>query len=496
NNLANDGIDIEIRPGEIHALLGENGAGKTTLMNILYGLIQPDSGEINIHGQPAHFSTPRDAIRSGVGMVHQQFMLVPNLTVVENVTLGLGTPGGIFFEKKEPIRRIENLVHTYGLKVNPNAEISHLSVGEQQRVEIIKALYRNVDILIMDEPTSVLTSQETDHLFKVLSSFTAAGHTVIFISHKLNEVLSISQRITVLRDGHLVGTINTSGSSSRQLARMMVGREISLDMDRVSHNIGESVLELQGVWADNDSGLPALKNVSFTVHRGEIFGIAGVDGNGQREMTEMLRGLRPIKRGIIKLNGIRRTNYTPNQAINMGIGLIPEDRRGAGMLTDLPVWQNILLGAHTKPPYVRQGFLQISLIQEKVKQLLNEFDVRPSDPKWIAGRLSGGNQQKIVLAREIDRKPQLLIASQPTRGLDIQTTEYIRSRLIQERDHGAAILLVSTDLQEILALCDRIAVIYEGKIMDIITSKEANNEQIGLLMAGVDKVEQETIPGA
>lgn len=484
--IANNGIDLDIQAGEIHALLGENGAGKTTLMNILYGLVLPDEGTIGVHGQPVKMESPSDAIAHGIAMVHQHFMLVSRFSVVENIVLGLGTPDGPVLSLSLPAKRIDELSNLYGLKVDPWAEISQLSVGEQQRVEIIKALYRNVDVLILDEPTSVLTPQEVDQLFKILRAFTGEGHTVIFISHKLNEVLTISDRVTVLRDGEVIGTVETKTSSKAQLARMMVGREISLDYSDESRSLaGQTVLELKNVSAKNERDLQALFGVSLEVHSGEILGIAGVDGNGQRELCEIIVGLRRVTQGQIFLERTEITNQTPHEAISRGIAFVPGDRQESGLLSNLPLWRNLLLGLHDRPPYVQWGLLKIKTVMQMAERLLKQFEVRPADLDLPAGSLSGGNQQKLVLAREVNKHPRLLIASQPTLGLDIKTTDYVHRLLIRERESSTSILLISTDLQEILSLSDRVAVMYEGKVMGVLDIHQASIEKLGLLMAGV-----------
>jgi len=486
---ANRDVDFEVRAGEIHALLGENGAGKTTLMNILYGLIKPDSGCIYLRGDLAEITSPKDSISQGIAMVHQHFMLVPRFSVVENVVLGLSTPQGPILSTHDAAQRVTALSRSYGLQVDPGAEVGDLSVGEQQRVEIIKALYRDADILILDEPTAVLTPQEVDQLFNVLRAFTEEGHAVVFISHKLNEVLSISHRISVLRDGMMLGTVETKDATRSQLAEMMVGRPVDMEVGEKPPTGTEVVLALQEVSALNDRGLTGLKNVSLKVHAGEILGVAGVDGNGQRELAEVIAGLRPISGGAIQLQGQDISQQSPRQAIDMGIAHIPEDRQESGLLSNLPVWRSMLLGKHQSKPYASAGTLRRKTIDSMVKGLIQEYDIRPPDAEWQAGLFSGGNQQKFILARELSRDPKLLIASQPTRGLDVRTTEYVRQKLLEERRAGKALLLISTDLQEILALSDRIAVLYEGCVMAIIGRELATPERLGLLMAGVDIVD-------
>ncbi len=494
NLLANDNIDFEARPGEIHALLGENGAGKTTLMNILFGLIQPEKGSLEIHGNTVQFSSPRDAIAYRLAMVHQQFIQVPKFKVIENVILGLRNDQGVSFSLSTPAKKLKELSSSYGLAVDPWAVVGNLSVGEQQRVEIIKALYRDVDILILDEPTSVLTPNEVEQLFNVLNLFVKKGHTVIFISHKLHEVLTISQRITVLRDGKKVGTVNTKETSATKLANMMVGRDISLNRVYSKTKLSkEQVIELENLSVKDDYGLTALSDLNLTVNKGEILGIAGVDGNGQRELVEVIVGIRKVESGRIKMLGEDITNINPKKAIQKGIVLIPADRRGFALLPDLPVWRNLILGLHQQVPYSKYGFLNFQAIQDIVFRLLKQFNVRPADPQFLAGSLSGGNLQKLIFAREIEKKPKFLIAFQPTYGLDIGTTEYVRELLIRERDRGVAVLLISTDLQEIQSISDRITVMYEGKLMGTTGRDKVTTEQLGLMMAGFDSLHQKGI---
>lgn len=484
--LANDSISLEIPAGSIHALLGENGAGKSTLMNILYGLIQPDCGVIKIHGKPVIMKSPAIANQHRIAMVHQHFMLVPNFTVVENIVLGLpANARGKFMDLKEPVEKIKQLSKKYGLEVNPTAEVSTLSVGEQQRVEILKALYRDADILILDEPTSVLTPQEVDQLFQILKQFRADGHTVIFISHKLNEIMEISDEVTVFRDGQRIKTIDTADASIKELAYLMVGRDISLEISSVRRKPSrDAIFEVKDLWVKGSSGF-GLSGLSFQMHAGEILGIAGVDGNGQKELSESIFGLASVEKGKIILNGKDVTNSTPAQALGCGVAYLPPDRLESGLLGSLPIWRNMLLGNQSKQPYSKNGWLQKKAIRARTQNLINTFDIRPSDPKWLAGSLSGGNQQKVMLARQLSLKPKLLIVNQPTAGLDIRTIEYVRRMLLEERNQGRAILLISTDLQEILALSDRILVLYEGRAMGTVPISEAMTENLGLMMAGV-----------
>ena len=487
--LANDHIDFSVEEGEIHALLGENGAGKTTLMNILYGFYQPDEGEIFVRGQKADIRSPHDAIALGLGMVHQHFQLVPPFTVAENIVLGMRSSREPFLEDPRKLaERINEYSERFGLKVDPHRRIWELSVGEQQRVEILKALYRGADLLILDEPTAVLTPQETESLFNTVFRLLAgARKSIIFITHKLNEVFAVATRITVLRDGRVVDTVATSDTTKEELARMMVGREVFLKIDKGPPKRGDVALEAKGLCATDDRGLPALKNVSLTVRQGEILGIAGVDGNGQRELEEVLTGLRPITGGRLLIGGRDMTGASPAQIIACGVGHIPSDRTRMGLVADLSVADNAVLGTVEQPPFTRHGLLDQRAIEDHARRLIAEYDVRVPNPTVVAGKLSGGNAQKLVLARELARKPRIIIAAQPTRGLDVGATEYVRQKLVEQRDNGVAVLLISTELEEILSLSDRIAVMYEGEIVGLAEPTEVTVEELGLMMAGARK---------
>ncbi len=491
--LANDHIDFDVQAGEVHALLGENGAGKSTLMRILYGLYRPDEGQIKINGQPVVIESPIDAIRLGVGMIHQHFMLVPTLTVAENVALGLPSTRGFLTDLDYVSARIEKLAEQYGLQVNPQAYVWQLAVGQQQRVEIIKALYRGADLLILDEPTAVLTPQEVKELFVTLRQMVQDGHALIFISHKLQEVLDISDRVTVLRDGRVVGSRKTAETNKAELARLMVGREISMKSDRATVEHGEVRLSLRDVWADNDLGTPGLRGVSLEVRAGEILGLAGVSGNGQRELAQVINGLRPVTRGEINLNGIDVTGKPASEIIKLGLSYIPEERMQDGMIRDFSVAENLILREHSQKPISNNGFLNFREVKRRSAMLIQAFNVKTPSQDTPAKSLSGGNIQKLLLARELSRKPTVLVAAQPTRGLDIGATEYVHHRLLEQRAEGTAILLISEDLDEILALSDRIIVIYEGTIMGEMPVEEATPEKLGLLMAGV-RAESEGIP--
>ncbi|WP_227765317.1 ABC transporter ATP-binding protein [Zhaonella formicivorans] len=484
--VANDRVNLEISSGEIHALLGENGAGKTTLMNCVYGLYQPEAGEILWKGKPVKINSIKDAINLGIGMVHQHFMLVHNLTVLENVMLGLRK--GIFLEKEKVFQDITQLANGYGFKIDLNAQIWQLPVGVQQKVEIIKALYRRAELLILDEPTAVLTPDEVRELFKVLKQLKAEGHSVILITHKLDEVMEISDRATVLRDGKVVATKETCKCDKRSLASMMVGREVFLKLDKKKQQPGKVVLELAHVEALNNKGLKALKDVCLTVRAGEILGIAGVNGNGQTELAEVITGLRPATAGKILVNGKEITNNKPRNIQMLNVAHIPEDRQKVGLILNFSVAENLILGKFYAPPFAKGHILDRNYISQYATKVSGEYDVRTPNLNVEARVLSGGNQQKIILARELERKPELLVAVQPTRGLDIGATEYVHKKMLEQREKGTAILYISTELEEILSLSDRIAVIYEGEIMGILSREEVDLEIIGMMMAGSNKL--------
>jgi len=493
--VANDQVNLQVRRGEIHALVGENGAGKTTLMNILYGLIRPDSGEILINGQPAQISGPRDAIRLGIGMVHQHFMLIPPLTVMENIVLG-SEPGGLAsaFRTKEARARITGLSKQYGLPINPETRIEKLSVGLQQRVEILKVLYREAEILILDEPTGVLTPQETNELFGVLRGLVDRGKTIIFITHKLREVLELSDTITVLRRGRNAGQLVTSETNQAEIARMMVGREVLLRVNKTPARPGPVVLRVENVSAQDNRGLQALHDVSFEVHAGEILGIAGVEGNGQSELVEVVTGIRRPSAGKLLLTQVRDgqpaemcdiTGMNASDEREAGIAHIPEDRREGGLVLQDSIADNMILGRQHWPQFATGSGLMLSFskIASWARRLVAEYDVRTASIDSTARSLSGGNQQKLIIAREFASDPMLLVAAQPTRGVDIGAIEFIHRRIIEQRDAGKAVLLVSAELDEIRSLSDRIAVMYEGRIVGIV-SPDASEEELGILMTG------------
>jgi ABC-type uncharacterized transport system ATPase subunit len=483
--LANDRVDFDVRAGEVHALLGENGAGKSTLMKVLYGMYDPDEGELFLNGQRVEVRSPIDAIELGIGMIHQHFMLVNTLTVAENVALGLPSSRGLLTDLDHVSRRILELGEIYGLHVDPDAYIWQLAVGQRQRVEIIKALYRGAALLILDEPTAVLTPQEVDEFFTTLRQMVKDGHAIIFISHKLHEVIAISNRVTVLRDGKRVDSCDTAGCTKADLARMMVGREVMMKPDRAMLERGDARLALRNLHADSDRGTPALRGVNLEVHSGEIVGLAGVSGNGQRELAEVITGLRPATQGQVILEGQDVTNHLPGSITERQMAYIPEERMKDGMIHDFSVAENIILRDHHKEPFSRNGFLFLRIIAEWADKLIGRFQVKTPSRETPAKNLSGGNIQKVVLARELSREPRILIAAQPTRGVDIGATEYVHAQLLGQRQEGTAILLISEDLDEVMALSDRIAVVYEGQIMGIVDSETATPEQLGLLMAGV-----------
>ena len=454
--LANDHVDLTVVPGDIHAVVGENGAGKTTLMNILYGLIHPDEGEIVIDGQLVHIRGPRDAIAAGVGMVHQHFQLVRVMTVAENVVLGQ-EPGRIQLDMRRAVNDVRTLVERFGLVVEPTARIDTLPVGLQQRVEILKILYRGSNLLVFDEPTAVLTPQETDELFEILRGLVAGGKTIILITHKLNEVMAVSQQVTVLRQGRVEGVLETARTSPPEIARLMVGREVLLRVERDAPHLGEVSLELRGVQAHSDRGLPALEDVRLQVRSGEILGIAGVSGNGQLELAEVVAGLRHMTGGQVLIGGRDVTTETPAERRAHGLAYIPEDRRVDGLVLPFPVRDNLILGSQERAPFRRGWQLDNQAISQRADDLIERFDIRPPRRDALASALSGGNQQKVVVARELADQPKVLVAAEPSRGLDVGATEFIHQQLVAQRDEGLAILLISSELDEIFSLSDTIA---------------------------------------
>jgi simple sugar transport system ATP-binding protein len=482
--LANDHVDFDLRRGEVHALLGENGAGKSTLMNVLYGLYHPDEGEILINGEPVRIHSPREAIDRGIGMVHQHFMLIPVMTVAENIVLASEpTRGGVLIDYDEAVRKVKDLSKSFNFAINPHAKVQAITVGQEQRVEILKALYRGADILILDEPTAVLTPQEADELFGILKTLQREGMSIIFISHKLREVLEIADRITVLRRGKKIDTVPREGATEEKLARLMVGREVLLRVDKTPPDPGEILLEVDGLTVVDDRGLEAVKDVSLEVKAGEIVGIAGVDGNGQTELIDALTGLRTPSAGRVVVGGREVTNTSARTHLDEGLGHIPEDRHRRGLILDFSLAENLALHDFRKEPNSRFGWLRPGNIVAAARRLLKEFDVRGGGPQTRASSLSGGNQQKVVVAREVARDPRVLVAAQPTRGLDVGAIEFVHRRLIEERDEGRAVLLISLEIDEVLSLADRILVIYEGELVAEF-SPDVSEERLGIAMTG------------
>lgn len=484
--VANNYVNLEVEKGEIHALVGENGAGKSTLMNILFGLYHADDGQIRVHEKPVNITKNADAIALGIGMVHQSFKLVSSFTVTENITLGGEPRKGLFVDRKTAHDNVVEISKRFGLQVDPDARIRDLPVGVQQRVEILKALYRNADILILDEPTAVLTPQETRDLFGVVRSLVAKGKTVIFITHKFNEVMAISDRVTVMRDGRVVATKQTKDTNPTELARMMVGRDVLLRVDKPAANPKQVVLEVSDLEVLDNRNLRAVRGISLQLRSGEIMGIAGVEGNGQRELVEAIVGLRPVYKGHVKLNNTDITHMNVRQRRDLGMSCVPEDRYARGVALYASLEDNMIVSTYFKPPISRRQVLDLKKISEFSQDLIKKFDVRTPSSKVRAGALSGGNMQKLVLARELNANPDLLIVAQPTRGLDVGSIEFVHRRIIEARDHGSAVLLVSAELEEIMSLSDYINVVYEGKIMGGIEGSLADEESLGLWMAGVD----------
>lgn len=482
--VANDDVDFELIKGETHVLLGENGAGKTTLMNILYGLYQPEKGEIYVKGNKVSLTNPNDAIKLGIGMVHQHFMLVHNFTVTQNIVLGTEPKKGLSIDTKKAKKDVKDIADKYGFAIDPDAVIEDISVGQQQKVEILKALYRGAEILILDEPTAVLTPQEIDELGVIINNLEKEGKSVILITHKLKEVMKMSDRVTIIRRGKVTGIVNTKDTNIDELAELMVGRKVQLVVDKKEAQLGEKILEIQDLHVKDSRNIEAVKGIDLTVHSGEIVGIAGVDGNGQTEFIEALTGLRKPEKGKITLKGKDIYAKNPMDIINSGLGHIPEDRHKRGLILDYSLYENSILGSHRSEPFSKKGIMNYRNIREYCKKLIKEFDVRTPNDEVSASSLSGGNQQKLIVAREISKDPELLIASQPTRGVDVGAIEFIHKRLVGERDNGKAVLLVSLELDEILALSDRIAVMYDGYIVDVLDRKEANEQKLGILMAG------------
>lgn len=488
---ANDNIDLTVHKGEIHALLGENGAGKSTLMNILYGLYLPTSGEVYINEKKVNIINPNIAIENGIGMVHQHFMLVDTFTVVENIILGMETTKGIVLDIDKARKNVIDISKKYGLYVDPDEKIQDISVGMQQRVEILKALYRGADILILDEPTAVLTPQEIDELMDIMRTLAEQGKTIIIITHKLKEIKAVADYCTIIRRGKKIDTVKVSEVSEQQLAEMMVGREVEFGVHKEDRDRGRLVLDIKNLVVKDNRGLDAVKGLSLKVYSGEILGIAGIDGNGQSQLLEALTGLRHIESGNVIINDKDITTKTPFEIINSGLSAIPEDRQKRGLILDFTVAENMILENYYKEPFSKNGILNHEKITDFSKKLIEKFDVRPREYSYLAGELSGGNQQKVIIAREITNDPDVLIAAQPTRGLDVGAIEYVHEYLVDQRNKDKAVLLVSFELDEIINLSDKIAVIYEGKIVDILDAKDADERKLGYLMAGGEIKDEE-----
>ncbi|MCT4633201.1 MAG: ABC transporter ATP-binding protein [Firmicutes bacterium] len=483
--IANDNINFELEKGEIHVLLGENGAGKTTLMNILYGLYQQTSGEIYVNGKYVDISDPNVAISLGIGMVHQHFMLVEPFTVAENIVLGTEPKkGSMTLDMETAIANVTKISNEFGLAVDPNAKIQDITVGMQQRVEILKALYRGADILILDEPTAVLTPQEIDELGVILHNLTEQGKSIILITHKLKEVMAMSDRVTVIRRGKVIDTLNKVDTNTDELAEIMVGRKVNLEVDKNDKAAGDVVLKVDGIEALDNRDIPALKKVSFEVKSGEIYALAGVDGNGQTELIEVITGLRKAQKGSVSLLGKDLTNKKTKDIIESGLRTIPEDRHKRGLVLEHSLAENMILGNHYISPFAKKGVLDYDIIHKHAIDLIEEFDVRTPNENVSAKSLSGGNQQKLIIARELYTGPELLIAAQPTRGLDVGAIEFVHRKLVEERDKGKAVLLVSLELDEVMGLADRIGVIYDGQIVGEINAKDATERDLGIMMAG------------
>ncbi|HET0278349.1 TPA: ABC transporter ATP-binding protein [Streptococcus pneumoniae] len=482
--VANDKINLHLRKGEIHALLGENGAGKSTLMNMLAGLLEPTSGEIAVNGQVVNLDSPSKAASLGIGMVHQHFMLVEAFTVAENIILGSELTKNGVLDIAGASKEIKALSERYGLAVDPSAKVADISVGAQQRVEILKTLYRGADILIFDEPTAVLTPSEIDELMAIMKNLVKEGKSIILITHKLDEIRAVSDRVTVIRRGKSIETVEIAGATNADLAEMMVGRSVSFKTEKQASKPKEVVLSIKDLVVNENRGVPAVKNLSLYVRAGEIVGIAGIDGNGQSELIQAITGLRKVESGSIELKGDSIVGLHPRQITELSVGHVPEDRHRDGLILEMMISENIALQTYYKEPHSKNGILNYSNITSYAKKLMEEFDVRAASELVPAAALSGGNQQKAIIAREIDRDPDLLIVSQPTRGLDVGAIEYIHKRLIEERDNGKAVLVVSFELDEILNVSDRIAVIHDGKIQGIVSPETTNKQELGVLMAG------------
>jgi len=481
--IANQDVSLALHAGQVLCLLGENGAGKSTLMNVVFGLYQPDSGEILLRGKPVQFQSSRDAIAAGIGMVHQHFQLIPVFTVAENVVLGNEPRKGPMLDLDVARRRIRDLATLYGLQIDPDAVVGGLSVGEQQRVELIKALYRDAEVLILDEPTAVLTPGEVDEFFTVVRSLVTQGKSIIFITHKLREVLAVADHIVVLRGGRVVGEADPREATQQSLATTMVGRDVSFTIDKGAANPGAVVLSVTGLSVDDDRGVTTVSGLDLEVRAGEVFGIAGVEGNGQRELVEALVGLRPARAGQVMIDGHDVTHATPREVIDLGVGHVPEDRTKHGLVGPFSIADNLVLNRYRRRPFARRGLRDDDAIADQALDLVEQFDVRTTTPQAAADTLSGGNQQKVIIARELTGGPKLLIVAQPTRGLDVGSIEFIHRRIVEMRDQGVAVLLVSAELDEVLNLSDRVGVIYRGSLVGTFERAAVTRDEIGLYMA-------------
>lgn len=486
--IANDHINFYLEKGEVHTLFGENGAGKSTLMKIVSGLYKPTSGQIFINGKEIEINSPRDSINNGIGMIYQEFMLIPQLSVVENIILGMNQEHRIFMDIRDASEKIAKFASRYKIEIDPYAKVWQLTIGQQQKVEIVKALFRGAKILILDEPTSVLTPQEADDLFFMIREFTKGGYSVIFISHKLDEIKAISDRITVLRKGKKIETV-PNDISKNELVKMMLGREIALKVNKPPAKMGRVVLRLEGLETFNDKGVKSLKNITLEIYKGEVLGIAGIDGNGQLEIAEAIIGLRKVTKGKIFLFDFDITNTHPRKILEYGLGYIPEDRYASGLVFDMDLKQNIILKDYNTPPHSKGICLNWDFIKEHARELIKKYNVKTPSEEVLAKNLSGGNQQKLILARELHRELNLLVAMYPARGLDVGACEYLYKKIIEERNRGLAILYVSNEIEEIINISDRIAVICGGEIMGIVRPEEVSIEELGLMMAGTKKEE-------
>ncbi|MBK3494329.1 ABC transporter ATP-binding protein [Viridibacillus sp. YIM B01967] len=488
NFVANDNITLQLRKGEVHALLGENGAGKSTLMNVLFGLYQPEAGEIRVNGKKVKISDPNVANDLGIGMVHQHFMLVENFTVTENIILGSEPTKMGIVNIKDAAKKVQVLSEKYGLNVDPYAKIEDISVGMQQRAEILKTLYRGADILIFDEPTASLTPQEITELMQIMKRLIAEGKSIIIITHKLKEIMEVSDRVTIIRKGQGIGTVTTAETNPSQLAELMVGRQVEFKTEKTEANPKEVIFQIDNLVVTDYRNIEKVKGLNLSIRSGEIVGIAGIDGNGQSELIEAITGLRKVKSGTVKLNGQDITSLKPREITESGVGHIPQDRHKHGLVLDFPIGHNIALQTYYKAPISKGGVIDYSKISELAQKIIKEYDVRSGHGESTPARaLSGGNQQKAIIGREVDRNPDLLIAALPTRGLDVGAIEFIHQRLIEQRDKGKAVLLISFELDEVMNVSDRIAVIYDGQIIDTVKPNETTEQELGLLMAGQDR---------